>query len=94
MPASGSVRVVQPRPTRRQSSICGYSALAVVAVLQSDPHAGLLTCWAFVGLAAYVASTHSPRLLVLTVTIALGTAAACALRMGVDGDGPWAWPPC
>lgn len=78
-------------PTRRQSvvfSICGCAALAVVAVLQSDPHAGLLTCWAFVGLAAYVASTHSPRLLVLTVTIALGTAAACAMRMGVDGDVP------
>jgi len=57
-------------------------------VAQSDPHAGLLTCWAFVGLAAYVASAHSPRLLALTVAIALGTAAACAVRMGVAGDVP------
>ncbi|MBX7454708.1 GGDEF domain-containing protein [Mycolicibacterium sp. 3033] len=78
-------------PSRRQSvvfSVCGSAALAVVALAQSDPHAGLLTCWAFVGLAAYVASAHSPRLLAVTVGIALGAATACAVRMGVAGDVP------
>ncbi|TRW82811.1 GGDEF domain-containing protein [Mycolicibacterium sp. 018/SC-01/001] len=78
-------------PTRRQSAVFamyGCVALAVTAVVQSDPHAGLLTCWAFVGLAAYVASAHSPRLLALAVGVALGTAAISAVRMGVDGDVP------
>ncbi|MBB2989395.1 diguanylate cyclase (GGDEF)-like protein [Mycolicibacterium iranicum] len=80
-------------PTQRQSavfSVAGSTALAVVALTQTDPHAGLLTCWAFVGLAAYVALSHSPRLLVLTVSVALATAAACAVRMGLDGDVPLA----
>lgn len=76
-------------PTRRQSAVfavCGSAALAVVALSQFDPHAGLLTCWAFVGLAAYVASAHSPRLLAVTVGVALSTAVVCAVRMGVAGD--------
>lgn len=80
-------------PTQRQSvvfSVTGSAAIAFVALAQSDPRAGLLTCWAFVGLAAYVASTHSPRLLVLTVGVALGTAVACAVRMGLAGDVPLA----
>lgn len=81
------------RPTRRESaafSVAGSAAIAFVALTPADPHAGLLTCWAFVGLAAYVASFHSPRLLVLTVSVALGTAGACAVRMGVAGDVPLA----
>ncbi|MEH3139059.1 MAG: GGDEF domain-containing protein [Mycobacterium kyogaense] len=76
-------------PTRRQSAVFavgGSAALAVVALAQQDPHAGLLTCWAFVGLAAYVASAHSPRQLAVTVGIALGTALICAVRMAVAGD--------
>ncbi len=80
-------------PSRRQSaafSIAGSTAIAVVALTPADPHAGLLTCWAFVGLAAYVATTHSPRLLALTVSVALGTAVACAVRMGLAGDVPLA----
>ncbi|MFB1295968.1 diguanylate cyclase domain-containing protein [Mycobacterium sp. pW049] len=80
-------------PTRRQSavySVSGCVALAVVALTQTDPHAGLLTCWAFVGLAAYVASAHSPRLLAATVGIALGTAGASAARMALAGDAPLA----
>ena len=76
-------------PSRRRSvlfSIVGSAGLAVVALTQSDPHTGLLTCWGFVGLAAYVASFHNPRLLVLTVSVALATAGACAVRMGLAGD--------
>ncbi len=78
-------------PTRRQSatfSMYGCAALAVVSAVQSDPHAGLLTCWAFVGLAGYVASAHSPRLLAVAVGVALGTAVTSAVRMGVAGDVP------
>ncbi|WP_167106807.1 diguanylate cyclase [Mycobacterium sp. DL592] len=76
-------------PSQRQSvlfSIVGSVGIAVVALTQSDPHTGLLTCWAFAGLAAYVAMAHSPRLLVLTVSVALGTAGACVVRMGLAGD--------
>jgi diguanylate cyclase (GGDEF)-like protein len=80
-------------PSRRLStafSMFGTVGIAVVALTQADEHAGLLTCWAFLGLAAYVASCHSPRLLVCTVGVALGTAAACAMRMVAVGDVPMA----
>lgn len=76
-------------PTRRVSagfSVFGTVGIAVVALTQTEEHAGLLTCWAFLGLAAYVAACHSPRLLVFTVGVALGTAAACAVRMVAVGD--------
>ena len=76
-------------PSRGQSavfSLVGSVAIAVVALTPADPHAGLLTCWGFVGLAAYVASFHSSRLLVLTVGVALGTMVACAVRTWLTGD--------
>ncbi|WP_059015634.1 GGDEF domain-containing protein [Mycobacterium sp. M26] len=76
-------------PTRRVSagfSVFGTVGVAVVALTQTEEHAGLLTCWAFLGLAAYVACCHSPRLLVFTVGVALATAAACAVRMVAVGD--------
>ncbi|MEW5809492.1 MAG: GGDEF domain-containing protein [Actinomycetota bacterium] len=91
--AAIAIRYARRWPTRRQSaafSVVGSVALAVVALTQTDPHAGLLTCWAFVGLAAYVASFHSPRLLVLTVGVALASATACAVRVGLAGDAPLA----
>ncbi|MDG4663445.1 GGDEF domain-containing protein [Mycobacterium sp. 236(2023)] len=80
-------------PTRRQStamSEAGTAAIACVALTPTDPRAGLLTCWAFVGLAAYAATLHSPRLLVFTVSVALGTAVGCAVRLGAEGDVPLA----
>lgn len=80
-------------PTARQStalSIAGSLGIAVTALTPVDPHTGLLTCWAFVGLAAYVASFHTPRLLTFTVGVSLGTVAACAVRTGLAGDAPLA----
>ena len=80
-------------PSRVQSavfSIAGSVGIAVVAATTAEPQAGLLTCWAFVGLAAYVASFHNPRLLVLNVVVALGTLVACAVRVGASGDVPLA----
>lgn len=76
-------------PSRRQStvfSVLGSAAIACVALTATDPHAGLLTCWAFVGLAAYVATFHNPRLLAVTVSAALVTAGVCAARMAWAGD--------
>ncbi|TGD88993.1 GGDEF domain-containing protein [Mycolicibacterium sp. CH28] len=76
-------------PTQRLSagfSIFGSAGIAAVALSQTEAHVGLLTCWAFVGLAAYVASFHNPRLLTFTVGVALMTAAACGLRMALAGD--------
>lgn len=78
-------------PTSRQSAILstgGSVGIAVTALTPTVPYAGLLTCWAFVGLAAYVAFFHSARLLVLTVGVALATAVACAVRVGMAGDAP------
>ena len=80
-------------PSRRQSmafSVVGSAGIAIVALTSSDPHAGLLICWGFVGLTAYVACAHSPRLLVLSVVVALGAAMASALRMALAGDAPMA----
>ncbi|WP_328350800.1 GGDEF domain-containing protein [Mycobacterium sp. NBC_00419] len=37
-----------------------------------------------------MAAAHSPRLLVLTVSVALATAGACAVRIGLAGDVPMA----
>lgn len=71
-------------------SIAGSGGIAIVVLTTTESHAALLTCWAFVGLAAYVASFHSPRLLVFTVSVALGTTAAGALRVGLAGDTPLA----
>ena len=80
-------------PSRGQSAVfcvVGSAGIALVAVTTAEPQAGLLTCWAFVGLAAYVASFHNPRLLVLDVGVALSTLAVCAVRVGVSGDVPLA----
>lgn len=80
-------------PSRRLStafSMFGTAGVAVVALTQTEEHAGLLTCWAFLGLAAYVATCHSPRLLVFTVGVALATAVASAARMVLVDDVPMA----
>lgn len=76
-------------PTRQQStvfSVVGSAAIACVALTATDPHAGLLTCWAFVGLAAYAATFHNPRLLAVAVSAALVAAGVCAVRMAWAGD--------
>lgn len=76
-------------PSRRQSaifSVAGSAGVTVTALTPADPHVGLLACWAFVGLGAYVASFHGPRLLVFTVGVAIATAVACTVRTALAGD--------
>lgn len=76
-------------PTRTQSrafSVVGSLGIAAVCLVEHDPRSGMLGCAAFGGLAGYVAFFHSARLLVFTLGTALGTAAACAVRIAAAGD--------
>jgi diguanylate cyclase (GGDEF)-like protein len=76
-------------PTRFQSqvfSITGVVGIAAICMIESDPRSAMLGCAAFGGLAGYVAFFHSARLLVFTLSSALGTALVCAARIAVAGD--------
>lgn len=76
-------------PSRQLSylfSVLGSVAIAVAALTEAVPLSGLVTCFAFAGLAGYVAFFHGPRLLFFTLLVAVLTAVTSCARIALDGD--------
>jgi diguanylate cyclase (GGDEF)-like protein len=84
--AAGFMRRWPSRGESQVFSVVGTVCIATASLVESDPHAGMLGCAAFIGLAGYVGFFHSARYLTLTLVISLATAAACAIRLALDGD--------
>lgn len=74
------------RVLSRVYSLVGTAGIAASCLVDSDPRAGMLGCAAFVGLTGFIGFFHSARDLALALTISLGTAVVCALRVAAEGD--------
>lgn len=76
-------------PSHRQSLAfvaVANACVATVCLIQPTPSAGLHAATTFAAVAGYVAFFHSSRALLLSLLVAVSTAAICAVHVAAAGD--------
>ena len=76
-------------PSRTQSAVfvvVSTLCIAIACLIQANPFNGMFGATAFAALAGYIAFFHTPRFMVVNLSVACATAVVLAVRVAEGGD--------